>query len=308
MDVSYLKKLKKTVIVIQGPTAIGKSKLAVDLAKDIGTEVISADSRQVFREMQIGTARPTVPELEGVGHYLLGHKSIRDDYSAEDFATDAEDCLKNIFRAKDIAIIVGGSGFYVQTLLFGMDEIPEVPHEIRIEISKEYERKGLHFLQTELKDKDIAYFKKVDINNPQRLIRALEVIRHTGKPFSSFHGKGAKKLPYRILNFALRTDRQRLYDRIEKRVDRMIAEGLEKEAQGLFEYRNLNALQTVGYSEFFDYFEGKTSLEACISNIKTNTRRFAKRQLTWLRRFEDIIWMDLDAQIDIIAKIKDHLK
>jgi tRNA dimethylallyltransferase len=308
IDVSYLKKLEKTVIVIQGPTAIGKSKLAVDLAKSLGTEIISADSRQVFKEMQIGTARPSESQLEGIPHHLLGHKSIRENYSAEDFAEETRDCLKKIYEDNDTAIVVGGSGFYIRALLYGMDDIPAVPERIRENVINDFEKSGIGFLQAELKDRDPDYFDKVDIHNTQRLIRALEVIRHTGRPFSSFHSGGVKKLPYRILNFALTMERQELYRRIEKRVDAMIEQGLEEEVRSLAEFKNLNALQTVGYNEFFSFFDGKISLEQCISDIKTNTRRFAKRQLTWLRRFEDIIWIDLDSQIDIIAFIKDHLK
>ncbi len=289
--------------MIQGPTAIGKTDVAVDLAKHYQTEVISADSRQVYQEMKIGTARPDEIDLHGVRHHLLAHKSIKDDYNAEMFSREAADIIENLFKTKDHVILVGGSGFYIKALLDGMDEIPDVPSTFREELNHLYEKEGISVLQKEIKEKDPEYFEEIDINNPQRLIRALEVIRSTGKKFSGFRKANQKKLPYKVLNFGLRLEREKIYDRINNRVDKMIVDGLEEEAKSLHDFKNYNALQTVGYSEFFEYFEGKISLAECTEKIKTNTRRFAKRQMTWLRGISDLNWIEKESKQERVETI-----
>ncbi len=288
--------MENTLIVIQGPTAVGKTDIAIKLAKQLGTDIINADSRQVFHEMKIGTARPDESELEGVRHHLLGHKSITENYNAEIFASEAGEIINQLFKRKSTLILSGGSGFYTQALLENMDAIPDIPDEIRKEINEEFQNSGLSALVNELKEKDPEYFNSVDKQNPQRVIRAIEVIRYTQKPFSSFHSNQKKKLPYRVLNLALTRERENLYARINVRVEKMLADGLEKEVMELKDKKHLNALQTVGYSEIFDYLDGKISREDSIELIKRNTRRFAKRQLTWLRRFDDLIWLNLDQE------------
>ena len=295
--------LKKRLIIIQGPTAIGKTTIAIELAKKVGTSVVSADSRQVFNEMKIGTARPGNDEMEGVKHYLIGHKSINDSYNANVFSNEARNSLEEIYAKNDVAIICGGSGFYIKALLESLDDMPEIPEKIRQELNKELKESGLGALQKELKEKDSSYSSIVDMKNPQRLIRALEVIRYTGKTFSEFRNASKKALPYEIFNFALTKERASIYDSINTRVDKMIKCGLEEEVRSLLPYRKLNALQTVGYNEFFQYFDGIISFENCVEQIKMNTRRFAKRQLAWLRREDNMIWIYLDKEKDVVDKI-----
>lgn len=297
----------KILVVIQGPTAIGKTDLAINLAKSLNTEVINADSRQVYKEMKIGTARPDFKELQGVKHHLLGHKSIIDEYNADIFALEARNCLKEIYKKGNFAVLSGGAGFYVNALLYGLDNIPEIPLATRNALNQDFETKGVSFLQKLLKEKDPVHFERVDLNNPQRLIRALEVTLHTGKPYSDFLNNSRIKLPYRIFNFALNMSREKLYQRINSRVDKMIENELEKEVLELKEFKHLNSLQTVGYSEFFEYFDEILSFSECVEQIKQNTRRFAKRQLTWLRRENELEWINLDEVNDPISKIKNYI-
>ncbi len=299
--------MDKTLIVIQGPTAVGKTAIAIKLAHQLNTEIVNADSRQVYREMKIGTAPPSEEDQKAVKHHLIAHKSILDKYSAEQFATEARTVLKNSFQTHSSLILCGGSGFYVQAVLNTMDDIPDIPDIIRDQINKEIRNKGLEKLLIELKEKDPEYFSIVDKNNPQRVIRAIEVIRHTGKAFSSFHRNKTSQLPYKILNFAITREREHLYTRINERVDKMIEAGLEEEARLLRDHKNSNALQTVGYSEFYKYFENTIDKEECIELIKRNTRRFAKRQLTWLRRFEDLTWINVDKEKDAVKIILNQI-
>ena len=297
--------MEKTLIIIQGPTAVGKTSLSIDLGGLLDTEIINADSRQVFREMNIGTARPEPEELMQIPHHLIGHVSIKEDYNASLFAGEAREILNSSFKERKLMILSGGSGFYVNALIYDMDDIPDIPSEIRSQLNAELNENGLKNLLSELEAADPDYYSKIDKHNPQRVIRALEVIRHTGKPFSSFHNGKRTRPDYRILNFAINRKRENLYERINRRVDKMLEAGLEEEVRSLLDYREFNALQTVGYREFFDYFDEKCSFEECVENIKTSTRRFAKRQLTWLRGQEGLIWINLDEEkkpLDFILK------
>jgi len=273
-----------------GPTAIGKTALSITLAQAFETEILSADSRQFFKEMQIGTAVPTQDELQAATHNFIQHISIFDTYSVGDFEKEALQLLNKLFEIHPVVVMVGGSGLYVDAVVNGLDDFPEVPLEIRQRLNLEFEEKGMEFLQQELKQQDPFYFEKVDIHNRQRVIRALEVIRATGKPFSSFRKNKKKQRNFNTLFIGLEAERETVYERIEKRVDVMMEEGLLEEAKKLLPHKELNALQTVGYRELFPYFEGTISLEEAVSEIKKNTRRFAKRQGTWFRKNPAIHW------------------
>ncbi|HTE01148.1 MAG TPA: tRNA (adenosine(37)-N6)-dimethylallyltransferase MiaA [Mucilaginibacter sp.] len=282
----------KTLIVIAGPTAVGKTVVAIELAKQLKTEIISADSRQFFREMAIGTAKPTDEELAAAKHYFINSHSITESFSVGDFEKQALAQLKEIFKTHDTAIMVGGSGLYIKAVCEGFDELPIASPEIRERLNQEFNDKGIIYIQEKLKAADQVYYEQVDLNNPQRLIRAIEVFETTGKPFSSYRKSTVNKRPFKCLKIGLNLPREVLYQRINQRVDAMVKEGLIDEVKGLLPYRHLNALNTVGYSELFDYFDGKTDLDTAIELIKQNTRRFAKRQLTWFRKDKEIKWME----------------
>ncbi|MEM9648464.1 MAG: tRNA (adenosine(37)-N6)-dimethylallyltransferase MiaA [Bacteroidota bacterium] len=298
----------KMVIAVVGPTAIGKTKLAITIAKQLGTEIISADSRQFFKEMEIGTAVPSTEELKTVPHHFIQHKSIHDAYSVGDFERDANLQLQELFKDHDQVVLVGGSGLYVDAVIHGLDEFPKVDPKIRELLNKRLSEKGLESLQNELLKVDPKYHEMVDISNPHRLIRALEIYRDSGRPYSSFLNQKKKKKKFEALYIGIQADRKMIYDRINQRVDLMIASGLLDEAKKLYPFRNLNALQTVGYKELFSYFEEDFTLDFAISEIKKNTRRFAKRQLTWLRKNEKIIWVDFDMESNnVMDKINQKL-
>lgn len=284
----------KTLIVIVGPTASGKTALGIGLAKNLNTEIISADSRQFYREMSIGTAKPTPHELNQAKHYFVNSHSITENFSVGDFEKQGLELLENIFKSHDTAIMVGGSGLYIRAICEGFDELPSASAGIRAGLNQEFEAKGINYLQEKLKESDPAYYQRVDLSNPQRLIRALEVFESTGVPFSAYHKAVTISRPFKCIKIGIDYPRELLYQRINQRVDDMIAQGLVEEARSLLPYRHLNALNTVGYSELFDYFDGKTDLETAISLIKQNTRRFAKRQLTWFRKDKDIQWIPAD--------------
>ncbi len=277
----------KYLVVIAGPTAIGKTALAIDLAKHYNSVIISADSRQFYKELTIGTAKPSEKELQEVPHYFINNKSIEELYGAGHFEKDATDLLNELFTKHSIVILVGGSGLYINALLYGVDEFEEVPINYREELNKELEVKGIAHLQEELKRTDPVYFKQVDLNNSQRIIRALEVIRYTGKPFSFFKGKHKKTKDFVPIKILLNCNRQALYDKINKRVDEMIKSGLIEEVKELLPYKQNNALKTVGYKELFEYLDGKCSLETAIDKIKQHTRNYAKRQLTWFKNQDE---------------------
>ncbi len=297
--------VKPILITVQGPTAIGKTELAIKLAQHYNTEIISADSRQFYKEMSIGTAVPSEDELKAVKHHCVQHKSIHETYTVGDFEKEAITILQQLFLKNNVAILVGGSGLYVDAVTKGLDSFPEVPEHIRQTLITEFKANGLPFLQTELKKIDPEYYKKVDRNNPQRLMRAIEVYRASGAPFSSFLNKPKPPRPFNVISVALTAERELIYNRINKRVDKMIAAGLLDEAKRLYEHKNVNALQTVGYQELFSYFDENCSLEEAIEEIKKNTRRFAKRQLTWLRKKEDIIWINWQYSFnEVVQKIE----
>lgn len=282
----------KYLIVLLGPTAIGKTSWAIEIAKYFNTEIVSADSRQFYREMAIGTAVPSPEELEAVPHHFIHHKSIHDVYSVGAWVEEAETTIETLFKHRDVVVLTGGSNLYINALLYGLDDFPEVDPEIRNQLNKEFEVQGIGVLQQQLRARDPVYFEQVDQENPHRLIRALEICIGSGKPYSSFLGKKEEKRPYNILLLGLEMEREMLYNRINLRVDEMIKNGLVREAQELLDYRHLNALQTVGYREIFLYFDGKITLEEAVAAIKTNSRRYAKRQLTWLRKMEGVHWFE----------------
>jgi tRNA dimethylallyltransferase len=294
--------LTKTLIVITGPTAVGKTTVAIELAKKLKTEIVSADSRQFYREMAIGTAKPNKTELSQAKHHFIDSHSIIENFSVGDFEKQALELLDNIFQTNDTAILVGGSGLFIKAICEGFDELPSASAEIRDRLNQEFNDKGLAYLKEKLKSADPAYYQQVDLNNPQRLIRALEVTESTGKPFSSYRKATINKRSFRFIKIGLNLSREILYSRINQRVDEMIKQGLVDEVRSLLPYRHFNALNTVGYSELFDYIDGKTGLETAIELIKQNTRRFAKRQLTWFRKDKDIKWemADNPALIDSI--------
>lgn len=282
-----------TLIVICGPTAVGKTGFAIELAKHYNTSIISADSRQFYREMNIGTAKPTAEELSRAQHHFVNNLSIQDDYSAGQFEEEALEILNHHFEEKPkIPIIMaGGSGLFIQAVCEGFDDLPDIDKHIRTMITEQYQTKGIEFLQEQLQAKDPVYYKLVDQKNPQRLIRALEVIESTGKTFTTYRNRQPTPRKFQIIYIGLQLERKELYERINKRVDKMIQHGLLAEVKTLLPYKHLNALQTVGYSELFNYLKGSTSLEEAIELIKRNSRRYAKRQLTWFRRNDKIEWL-----------------
>ena len=295
--------MNKILISVVGPTAIGKTKLAILLARHYNTEIISADSRQFFKEMNIGTAVPNSDELNQAKHHFIQHKSITETYSVGDFERDAIEKLSSLFKTNEVVIMVGGSGLYVNAVTDGLNSFPTISADVREVLNLELKEYGIEFLQEKLKQLDPAYFNKVDIHNPQRVIRALEVTIGSGKPYSSFIDKPKAKRGFRVFTIGIKADRAIIYDRINLRVDLMIAAGLIEEAKELLPYRNFNALQTVGYKELFNYFDDEWTLEFAISEIKKNTRRFAKRQLTWFLKNENTKWFDYDFDQNHIVNI-----
>ena len=299
----------KTLIAVVGPTGIGKTKLGITLANYFNTEILSADSRQFYKEMEIGTAVPSKEELESATHYFVQHISIHDSYNVGDFEKDAITKLASLFKERDVVIMVGGSGLYVNAVVNGLDYFPDVDPEIREALNITLVEKGIATLQEELSKLDPEYSKQIDINNPHRIIRALEICRGTGKTFSSFLGKEKASREFNTIYVGITADRETIYNRINKRVDIMMANGLLDEVKGLLPHKNLNALQTVGYKELFSFLENKWALDFSISEIKKNTRRFAKRQLTWLRKNKDILWIPYNtADDEIILEIEQKFK
>ncbi len=291
----------KRLIVIVGPTAVGKTKVAIALAKYLHTEIISADSRQLYQEMTIGTAKPSLQELEEVQHHFIGSQPIEQAYDAGQYGRDALALISQLFEKYDQLVMCGGSGMYVKAVLEGFDEMPEVPEALRSEIITEYQQKGLGWLQDQVSEKDPEYFQAVDQKNPQRLMRALELIRSTGKPASAFRNNTKHSLPFEVVKIGLELDRDQLYDRINQRVDQMMEAGLLQEAKQLFPRKSLNALQTVGYQELFGHFEGEYDLEEAMRLLKRNTRRYAKRQLTWFKKDKNVKWFGPDEMKPMIA-------
>ena len=291
-----------------GPTAIGKTKLAILLAQHYDTEIISADSRQFFKEMNIGTAVPSLEELDQVKHHFIQHKSISDTYTVGDFEKEAIKKLSELFKIHDVVIMVGGSGLYVNAVTDGLNTFPIVHPSVREYLNSELTKNGIEVLQKRLMNLDPTYFEKVDIHNPQRVIRALEVSIGSGKPYSSFLNKPKAKRNFNIMTVGLKAERSLVYDRINKRVDLMVEAGLLEEVKSVFPFKNLNALKTVGYKEVFKYFEREWTLDFAISEIKKNTRRFAKRQLTWFLKNDNTMWVDYNYNInDLLREIDNEI-
>ncbi|MVN20994.1 tRNA (adenosine(37)-N6)-dimethylallyltransferase MiaA [Mucilaginibacter sp. HMF7410] len=284
--------MKKVLLVVAGPTAAGKTALAIQLAKYFKTEILSADSRQFYKEMSIGTAKPSAEELAAVPHHFIGSHSITDRFSVADFEKAALEKLAELYQKHDVAIIVGGSGLYLQAVEQGFDEIPEADLQERERWNQLYEQQGLEYLQQQLKILDPEYYQKVDVQNPQRIIRALEVSSSTGKTFSSFLTKIKKERPFKIIKIGINPNRKILYDMINRRVDLMVENGLIEEVKQLLPYQHLNALKTVGYKELFEAFNNNLPVKEALEKIKQNTRHFAKRQITWFKKDEEIKWFD----------------
>ncbi len=291
------------LITIVGPTAVGKTSVSIQLAKHYGCEIISADSRQFFKGMAIGTAKPTSDEMEGVPHHFIDFLGVEEEMSAGAFEVAAVDKLRQLFAANDKAILIGGSGLYIKAVTEGMSEMPTPPPEIRRQLMVELEKNGFDGLLKELERRDPDYFEHVDQKNHQRVVRALEMIRFTGNPFSSFRNGPERERDFNIVKIGLELEREVLYRRINERVDEMIAVGLEEEVISLKKKKDLNALQTVGYKEIFDYLDGHYDREEAIRLIKRNTRRYAKRQLTWFKKDEEVKWFYPTEISEIVAYI-----
>ncbi|EAZ79959.1 tRNA (adenosine(37)-N6)-dimethylallyltransferase MiaA [Algoriphagus machipongonensis] len=282
----------KYLILVVGPTAVGKTDLCLNLAKKFNSEIISCDSRQFYREMNLGTAKPSLDELNQVPHHLINSLSIEESYDVRKFEKDALEILESLFQKNKLVIMTGGSGLFADAVVNGLDEMPAIDPKFREEIIQEFNELGLAYLQKEVAKIDPEYFQVVDQNNPQRLMRAIEVFRGTGKTFSSFRVKTKVQRDFKTIKIGLNREREELYRRIDLRMDQMIEQGLFEEAAGLFEKRHLNALQTVGYQEIFGFMEGDYDQEEAIRLLKRNSRRYAKRQLTWFRKDAEIQWFD----------------
>ena len=297
---------KKTLITIVGPTAIGKTSLSILIASYFNTEIISCDSRQFYKEMTIGTAVPEKEELAVVPHHFIQNRSIFEDYNVGAYERDALNVLDMLFKKHNTVVMVGGSGLYVKSVLEGLDDFPKIDPSIRLELKHVLEKEGIIPLQDQLKKLDVTTYNTIDIENPQRVIRALEICIGTNLPYSSYTGKLKKKRKFNSIVIGLNGEREKIYERINRRVDLMVEKGLLDEAQKLFPNKELNALQTVGYKELFSFFEEKVTKDEAIQEIKKNTRRFAKRQLTWFNKDASIYWFDFETDTDnILKKIED---
>jgi len=289
---------KKHLIAIIGPTASGKTSLSIELAKSYNTEIISADSRQIYKGMDIGTAKPTIEEMDGVKHHFIDSVDIDHQYNAGQYEQDALAIINQLFETKDVVILVGGSGLYINAVLFGIDPFPEIPKEIRLKVLHFYKENGLQALRDEVRKLDPKFFLEVDLDNPRRLMRALEVCYATGEPYSTFRNKKPKERNFESIKIAYKWDRELLYNRINERVDLMMEQGLIAEVQKLKPYQNQVSLNTIAYKEIFDFLDGHISKERAVELIKQNTRRYAKRQMTWFRKDEEIHWFSPAAKIE----------
>lgn len=294
-----------TLIVICGPTAIGKTKLAITIAKALKTEIISADSRQFFKELSIGTAKPTAEELSLIKHHFVGNKSISESYNASDFEEEVLGFLKTYFQKNATAIICGGSGMYINAVCEGFDsEIPTADESIRLDLNKKYELEGISTLQEMLKELDPEFYLEVDQNNPKRLLRGIEVCLVTGKPYSQIRKGEKKKRPFNIIKVGLEIERKKLYHNINQRVDFMMKDGLLEEVKSVEKHKDSNALRTVGYKELFMYLDNKWELDFAVEKIKINSRRYAKRQMTWFKKDSQITWFNPTHKSEVIAYIR----
>jgi len=296
--------MSRNLVIIAGPTAVGKTGLAIELALHFSTEIVSADSRQVYSEMRIGTAVPTTAQLSIVPHHLVAHRSIHDYYNASIFETEAMNKLEQLFARNDIIFMAGGSGLYIQAVCQGIDDLPAVDPLVRQSLLTKYRDEGIESLRMQLKMTDPDYYRTVDLKNHRRILKALEVTMMTGKPYSVFLTGEKKRRPFNIIRIGLDMDRDHLYQRINQRTEEMFQYGLEEEARCLYPFRHLNALHTVGYKELFDTFDGKISLEEARERIKKNTRNYARKQLTWFRKDKNMRWFHPSHTSTIIECIK----
>ena len=285
--------------MLLGATGIGKTDLSISLAKSFNAEIISSDSRQFYKELRIGTAVPTAEQLAEVKHYMIHNKSITDYYSAGKYELEVMELLKNIFIEKDVAMLVGGSGMYIDAVCKGIDNLPDIDQNIRNSLLKKYENEGIESLRFDLKHLDPEYYEIVDLQNYKRILKALEITIQTGKKYSSFRTLPNKKRDFEIIKIGLQRDREELYNRINLRVDLMMQEGLLDEVKSVYKYKNLNSLNTVGYKEIFPYLDGEYNLERAIELIKRNSRRYAKRQMTWFNRDKSTTWFHPEKSEDI---------
>lgn len=289
----------KTLLVILGPTGVGKTDQSIEIALHYRTSVISCDSRQMYREMRIGTAVPSPQQLAAVSHYFIQHLSVHDYYNSWQFETDALAKIRELFQEREVVVMTGGSMLYIDAVCKGIDDIPTIAPEVRAHLMGIYEREGLEPIRQMLKELDPVFYNQVDLNNGKRVLHAVEVCRMAGVPYSALRTNTPKERGFRIIRIGLNREREELYERINRRVDGMLEAGLEEEAMKLWPLRHLNALNTVGYKEFFDYFEGKSTYEEAVALIKRNSRRYARKQLSWFRRDKDIHWFPPDALADI---------
>ncbi len=296
-----------TVIIIAGPTAVGKTSLAIQIAQHYKTDILSADSRQCFKELSIGVAKPGAAELAAVRHYFINSHSVTENVTAATFEQYALLSLKSIFTHSNIAVMAGGTGLYIRSFCEGLDAIPEIPDDVRQRILLRYKYEGIAFLQNELQQKDPLFWQTAEQQNPHRLMRALEVLYATGKSIAAFRNKTPASRPFNIIKIGLELSRDILYQRINLRVEEMVKGGLVDEVKSLLPYKHLNALQTVGYKELFNFFDGKVSLQQAINNIQQNTRHYAKRQLTWFKKDPQFTWFPPDDYDGIIAYVKSKL-
>jgi tRNA dimethylallyltransferase len=293
--------MPKTLIILLGPTGVGKTDISVGIAEHFATEIISCDSRQIYREMNIGTAVPDVATLEKIKHHFIHSHSIHDYYNASKYEIEVLERLNALFKIADIVVMTGGSMLYIDAVLKGIDDLPEVDSELRSSLIKRMDDEGIESLRAELRYLDPEYYSDVDLRNPKRILHALEICLMTGKPYSSFRTNQNKPRDFNIIKIGLNRERTILYDRINQRVDEMFSAGLVEEARTLYPYRHLNSLNTVGYRELFDYFDNKTSLEEAKERIKANSRKYARKQLTWFRKDSSIKWFMPPIENDIIA-------
>ena len=293
--------MKKKLITISGQTASGKTNLSIRLAQNLNCSIISCDSRQFYKEMSIGTAVPSKLELSKANHYFIHHKSVKDNYTVGDFQNDALKLIENLFKKDEYIILTGGSGMYMDAIVNGIDTFPKIKLGVRELLNEKYNSRGILFLKNKLKELDPEYYDIVDVNNHRRLIRALEVCISTGKPYSSFLNKKNKKYDFESVNFGIKVDRELLYEKINYRVDKMISDGLIKEAKTLLNFKDLNPLNTVGYKEMFEHFKGNLTKSQAIEKIKQNTRRYAKRQMTWLKN-KNLVWIENNVEINEIKR------
>ena len=294
--------MNKTLITISGPTAVGKTKFSIDLAKLLNCQIISCDSRQFYKELSIGTAIPSKKELNAVKHHYIHHKSINDTYTVKDFQKDALNKIKELFISDELIILVGGSGLYMDAVIYGLDDFPEIDKKVRENLNLKLNKFGIIYLQKKLQKLDPEYYSKVDLKNPRRLIRALEVCISSNKPFSSYVNKKKTKHPFKLFNIGIVMDRDKLYEKINSRVDQMFSQGLVNEVKGLIDFKNYNALKTLGYKELFQFIENKCTLNESIEEIKKNTRRYAKRQITWLKSKNDITYINSSTDAKLVQK------